>query len=378
MDVEIFVIDNHSTDCSRKYLETSFPQVKFRWNKQNVGFAKANNQVQSEATGEYILFLNPDTILPEDCLEKCMRFFSSTPDCGALGVRMVDGAGNYLKESKRAFPSPVDSFFKMAGLTKLFPRSRFFAGYYAGHLPEHDTREVEVLAGAFMLLSKKALEKTGGFDEKFFMYAEDIDLSYRIREAGFKNYYFPQTTIVHFKGESTQKLHTSYIKYFYGAMLLFVKKHYHAMKGLSLLMHIAIRLSSLFAWIKLYTLKLLQGLISLFNNNKINQSVLVVGEVNKEIVLFSFSDHQHLIFSSVSIQQNEDKRDITTAECLRDLKKNKAKNLLFCEGEISFADIIRLMQQLKGEYKFLIHAHFSRSIVGSSSKNSKGIFISKD
>ncbi len=226
ISAEIFVVDNASTDGSKEYFNGKFSNVHFLWNKENVGFAKANNSVLRETKGDYTLFLNPDTVLPADCLEKCLQFFSTHPDCGGLGVRMTDENGIYRKESKRGFPGATTSLFKMLGLHKLFPRTEIFARYYLGHLSENETNEIEVLSGAFMMLSRNALENVKGFDEDFFMYAEDIDLSCRIIKAGFKNYYFPGTSIIHFKGKSTKKKSNKYINDFYGAMKIFVNKYY--------------------------------------------------------------------------------------------------------------------------------------------------------
>ena len=226
MDAEVFVVDNASADGSVEYLTARFPTVQFIANTDNAGFAKACNQAYLQASGQFILFLNPDTIVPEDCFSKCLQFFHQTADCGALGVRMTDGSGNFLKESKRGFPTPLVSFYKLSGLSRLFPHSRIFARYHLGHLSEHENHEVDVLAGAFMMIRKDVLQKTGAFDESFFMYGEDIDLSYRIQKAEYKNYYFAETTILHFKGESTRKGSLNYVKMFYTAMSLFVKKHY--------------------------------------------------------------------------------------------------------------------------------------------------------
>lgn len=225
LTVEVIVVDNQSTDGSIDYLQPQFPFVRFMSNSENIGFARANNQAIQQCSGQYILFLNPDTIIPEDCFIQCIGFMESHANAGALGIRMIDGSGQYLKESKRGFPSPWVSFCKMAGLTTFFPSSKWFAGYYLGHLPEKENHVVDVLAGAFMLVGRVAIEKTGGFDERFFMYAEDIDLSYRIQQAGFLNYYFAGATIIHFKGESTRK-DARYVQLFYKAMIQFVQKHY--------------------------------------------------------------------------------------------------------------------------------------------------------
>ena len=226
IDAEVIVADNHSSDGSREWLEPRFPEVRFIWNDINEGFSKANNRAVAMAKGKYILFLNPDTIVADDCFEKCIEFFAAHADAGAIGVRMIDGSGRFLKESKRAFPSPGTSLFKLFGMARLFPHSALFARYYLGNLPEKEDHEVDVLAGAFMIVRKDVLDRLGGFDEIFFMYGEDVDLSYRIQKAGYKNYYFAGTTIIHFKGESTRKGSLNQVRQFYTAMSLFVKKHY--------------------------------------------------------------------------------------------------------------------------------------------------------
>jgi len=226
VETEIIVVDNHSSDGSMLYLPPKFPTVQFKENKENTGFAKACNQGLTMAKGRYILFLNPDTIVPEDCFLQCIQFMQSHPRAGGLGIRMIDGSGKFLKESKRSFPSPLTSLYKLFGLSRLFPHSRLFSRYHLGHLPEHSNNEVDVLAGAFMMITKEVLDKTGGFDENFFMYGEDVDLSFRIQQAGYRNYYFAGSSIIHFKGESTRKGSMNYVKMFYTAMSQFVRKHY--------------------------------------------------------------------------------------------------------------------------------------------------------
>jgi len=223
---EIIVVDNHSTDGSMAYLLPKFPDVQFLENKENLGFAKACNQGLALARGRYILFLNPDTIVPEDCFVQCIRFIQAHPRAGGLGIRMIDGSGKFLKESKRSFPSPLTSLYKLFGLSRLFPHSKIFSRYHLGHLPEQSNNEVDVLAGAFMMIPRDVLDQTGGFDENFFMYGEDVDLSFRIQQAGYSNYYFAGSSIIHFKGESTRKGSMNYVKMFYTAMSQFVRKHY--------------------------------------------------------------------------------------------------------------------------------------------------------
>ena len=223
---EIIIVDNNSTDGSKENLAAKFPGAKFIFNNENLGFAKACNQGFKISSGDHILFLNPDTILSETCLTDCISFFKTHPDAGAVGVRMLDDKGEFLKESKRGLPSPSASFYKLFGLTAIFPGSKTIAKYYQGHLPENENNPVDVLSGAFMMIKKPVFEKINGFDETFFMYGEDIDLSLRINQLGFKNYYLGKISITHLKGGSTI-YNYKYVKDFYGAMKLFVKKHYN-------------------------------------------------------------------------------------------------------------------------------------------------------
>ena len=226
MDVEIFVVDNDSVDGSIPMTQDKFPEVKVIQNKKNVGFSCANNQAIKESAGEYVLLLNPDTIVEEDTFTRVVEFMDEHPDAGGLGVKMVDGKGNFLPESKRGLPTPGVAFYKIFGLSGLFPKSKIFGKYHLGFLDKNKTHEVEILSGAFMLLRKSVLDKIGLLDESFFMYGEDIDLSYRILKAGYKNYYFSGTRIIHYKGESTKKSSVNYVVTFYNAMIIFAKKHF--------------------------------------------------------------------------------------------------------------------------------------------------------
>ncbi|MDR0972018.1 MAG: glycosyltransferase family 2 protein [Bacteroidales bacterium] len=248
---EIFVVDNASVDNSINMLKEKFPTINLIANRENVGFAKANNQAILLSQGEYILLLNPDTLVEEDTFTKCISFMEKTPDAGALGVKMIDGSGKYLKESKRGFPSPMVSFYKLSGLIKLFPHSKKYAQYYLGHLSEDEINQVDVLAGAYMFIRKEVLDKIGLLDEDFFMYGEDIDLSYRITQSGYKNYYFPKARIIHYKGESTKKTSLNYVYTFYNAMAIFASKHLSQKqtKIFSLFIKIAIWLKASFSFL---------------------------------------------------------------------------------------------------------------------------------
>lgn len=226
LDSEVWVVDNNSVDYSVPMLQRKFPHVKLILNKKNVGFSVANNQAIKEAKGEYILLLNPDTIVEEDTFDKAIAYLDAHPKVGGLGVKMLDGKGNFLPESKRGLPTPLVAFFKIFGLSTLFPKSKLFGRYHLGFLDKETIHEVDVLAGAFMLIPKRVLDEVGLLDEQFFMYGEDIDLSYRITKSGYKNIYFPKTNIIHFKGESTKKSSANYVFVFYKAMIIFAQKHF--------------------------------------------------------------------------------------------------------------------------------------------------------
>jgi O-antigen biosynthesis protein len=228
LQAEVFVVDNNSVDGSAQMVAEKFPSVQLIINERNVGFAKANNQAIRKAEGRYVLLLNPDTVVQEDTFVQCIGYMDKNTDAGCLGVRMIDGRGNFLPESKRALPTPDVAFYKIFGLSSLFPRSRRFGRYHLGYLDPDQIHDVDVISGAFMLLRSKALRKSGLLDEVFFMYGEDIDLSYRIKLAGYRNIYFPCTTIIHYKGESTKKGSINYVILFYNAMILFAQKHFTA------------------------------------------------------------------------------------------------------------------------------------------------------
>ena len=242
LETEVFVVDNNSVDGSVEMIRKKFPEVKLIANKENLGFSKANNQAIRQSNGKYVLLLNPDTVVEADTFAKCIAFMESHPYSGGLGVKMLDGKGNFLPESKRGLPTPQVAFYKIFGLSALFPKSKLFGRYHLGFLDKEQTHEVEILSGAFMLLRKETLYKVGLLDEDFFMYGEDIDLSYRIIKGGWKNYYFPEARIIHYKGESTKKSSVNFVFVFYNAMIIFARKHFSHQnaKTFSFLINIAI------------------------------------------------------------------------------------------------------------------------------------------
>jgi len=227
LDAEIIVVDNASADDSVAMVQARFPAVQLIANRENTGFARANNQAVAVARGAYILFLNPDTVMPEDFLRTVLDWMDAHPEAGALGPRLIDGRGTYAPDGKKRFPTFWVAVAKSLGLGKLAPRSGMLNGYYAPEVDERQTAPVEVLSGCCMVVRTDAMRKAGGaFDEDYFMYCEDVDLSWRIRGAGYQNIYFPQVDLVHYKGESTRKATLSYIRIFNRALATFVRKHY--------------------------------------------------------------------------------------------------------------------------------------------------------
>lgn len=302
---EIIVIDNDSGDDSIEYLKSKFKDVIFIENAANVGFARANNMGFDIASGKYTLILNPDTIIGEKTIHDCIGWYKSHPDCGGIGVMMIDGNGNFLPESKRAFPTPWVSFCKIFGLSSIFPYSKYFAKYHLRYLDKSKPHQIDILAGAFIFIKTDILKRCNGFDTDFFMYGEDIDLSYRITELGYRNYYIP-TPIIHYKGESTKKNSMKYVRVFYEAMLIFFKKHYpHYGKVYSLLIKFAIVLRALIAASK----RLLPSLKgnSTLNYNEIflitNQATSIIRQL-PENCSYTIVDR----LSNLSIESNRNRK----------------------------------------------------------------------
>ncbi|MEZ4760767.1 MAG: glycosyltransferase family 2 protein [Flavobacteriales bacterium] len=265
VDGEVYVVDNQSTDGSVQLVRQEFPEVKLIANSVNVGFSRANNQAILESTGEYVLLLNPDTVVGEDVFRKVLTYLDAHDRVGGLGVKMIDGTGRFLPESKRGLPTPEVAFYKIIGLTRLFPRSKVFGRYQLGHLPENETNPIEILSGACMFLRRRTLDEVGLLDESFFMYGEDIDLSYRITLGGFENHYFPEARIIHYKGESTKKSSVNYVFVFYNAMAIFARKYFTGRGGnlFSFLINGAIYLSAAAAIVARFLRRALLPLLDL-------------------------------------------------------------------------------------------------------------------
>ncbi|NEN24861.1 glycosyltransferase [Cryomorpha ignava] len=315
MDCEVFVVDNDSVDGSVEMVRQKFPWVKLIANKENLGFSKANNQAMKIASGRYVLLLNPDTLVEEDTFVKSVEFMDSHPDAGGLGVKMIDGKGRFLPESKRGLPTPAVAFYKIFGLSALFPKSKVFGQYHLGYLDKDEIHEIPILSGAFILMRKETLDKVGLLDEAFFMYGEDIDLSYRIVLGGYKNYYFPDTRIIHYKGESTKKSSVNYVFVFYRAMLIFANKHFSARlaKTYSFLINMAIYLRASIAiasrFVKKAVVPVLDAIMifaTLLYSKSIYQNYSHI-EYHPQMIYYGFAAYTFVWMGSVFLNGGYDK-----------------------------------------------------------------------
>ncbi len=259
---EILVVDNHSEDGSPHMVATEFPQVRLIRNSQNVGFARANNQALSLARGKFLVLLNPDTIVQEDTFEKLIQFFDTHADAGMAGCKILNPDGSLQLACRRSFPTPWVAFTKLVGLSALFPKSRLFGKYNLTYLNPDEVTEVDAISGSFMMVRRETYQQVGPLDERFFMYVEDLDWCYRVKKAGWKIYYVPETKIVHYKGASSEKGDRETLVLFYRAMLQFVQKHFRGrylfLPQWFLISGIGIRLalSFLYRWFKKLALPL--------------------------------------------------------------------------------------------------------------------------
>lgn len=341
---EIIVVDNHSANGSVDYLEQRYPQklfpmVRFVRSAHNLGFARANNIAIRQSRGEYVLLLNPDTIVGEDALKASVDFMDVHEDAGAVGVRMLGAQGRRAMESRRGLPTPMVSFFKMLGFCNRWPHHRLFGKYYMGYLPWDEPSQIEVVSGAYCMLRRKALDEVGLLDEDFFMYGEDIDLSYRVLKGGYHNYYLP-VDILHYKGESTQKSSFRYVHVFYEAMLIFFRKHY---SGMTFLLSLPIK-TAIYA-------KALMALVGMLSDR-----------MRKSLGFFAPSAEgaQHYVFVG-SLEMQDACRDIARrlgldaefhdSEVLEDMSEatwsEKNDNVLVLDADsMSYADMLKRMSRL--------------------------------
>lgn len=380
IDCEVVVVDNASVDGSREYLKNRFRGVRFIWNEANEGFAKANNQGIRATRGKYILFLNPDTLLSEGCLNGCIRQLETDPGTGAVGVRMIDGSGRFLKESKRGFPTPDAALFKLFGLSSLFPRSPLFARYHMGHLDPLQDHPTDVLSGAFLMVRRDIMDRIGGFDEDFFMYGEDIDLSYRILKAGFTNRYLADHPIIHFKGESTEKGNLNYVRMFYRAMAVFARKHYGKGRAglLAAMLHAGIWLRALLSAAALgYRLLILPTLSNLKariagastegGGGDPNRVLVAGSSVGTERVRNILSRNGIEIRSLARIDlEGEGKTGISGEQGVSNLlRRMRIDELVICPDYITYEEAMRILPGLPSGVKVSFSGNGTDSMVGS-------------
>lgn len=301
-EVEVFVVDNNSTDGSVEYIKERYPETKIIANHENVGFAKANNQAIEKSKGEYVMLLNPDTIIGEETLNKCIDFLDSNKDAGALGVKMLKSNGTFALESRRGIPTPFTSFCKMTGLCTLFPQSRIFGRYYMQYLDKEETNRIEIISGACMVIRRKTMELSGTLDETFFMYGEDIDMSYRLLKTGYNNYYLP-APILHYKGESTEKSSYRYVYVFYKAMLIFFRKHYG---HYSILLSLPIKSAICFKAVCTYILEQMKKTkdISSGRETALNKNYLFIGTGDSLMKMEDIARRNKLKYSSAKITED--------------------------------------------------------------------------
>lgn len=341
---EIIVVDNHSADGSVDYLEQRYPQklfpmVRFVRSAHNLGFARANNIAIRQSRGEYVLLLNPDTIVGEDALKASVDFMDAHEDAGAVGVRMLGAQGRRAMESRRGLPTPMVSFFKMLGFCNRWPHHRLFGKYYMGYLPWDEPSQIEVVSGAYCMLRRKALDEVGLLDEDFFMYGEDIDLSYRVLKGGYHNYYLP-VDILHYKGESTQKSSFRYVHVFYEAMLIFFRKHYSGMTFLlSLPIKTAIYAKALMALVGMLSERMRKSLGFFAPSAEGAQHYVFVGSLEMQDACRDIARRLGLDAEFHDSEVLEDKNEATWSE--------KNDNVLVLDADsMSYADMLKRMSRL--------------------------------
>lgn len=343
IDGEIIVIDNASSDDSCEMMKAKFPHIKLIENQDNLGFPKGNNIGVAQAKGEYICILNPDTVVAEDTFFKILNSQLPTRNSqlGIIGCKLIDGAGNFLPESKRGVPTPWVAFTKIFGLYKI---SNYFGKYYAQHLSENESGKVDILVGAFMVMKRKLYLEVGGFDENCFMYSDDIDLSYLVLKAGKSNYYFHETSVIHYKGESTVRDGT-YMKRFREAMQFFYKKHFKKSWFFDVMMQVG------------------SFVFSLLKKNQQKNEVKTIDE--------------YVVFSKGNLEVNLSKK-ATYLSDFNQFENQSQKNLeiIFDTTTFSFAEIITFMQLNKSKnLSFKNYISSSNYLIGSNNSNDRGQII---
>lgn len=341
IDGEIIIIDNNSPDDSCVMMKAKFPHIKLIENKENSGFPKGNNIGVAQAKGEYLCILNPDTIVAEDTFTKIMKTENWQLNTGIVGCKLIDGSGAFLPESKRGVPTPWVAFTKIFGLYKLFPKSNWFNQYYAQNLSKNESGKVSILVGAFMVLKRDLYLQVGGFDENCFMYSDDIDLSYMILKVGKSNYYFHETSVIHYKGESTIRDGT-YMKRFREAMQFFYKKHFKKSWFFDVMMQVG------------------SFVFSLVKKSQQKQEIRIISE--------------YVVFSKRNFEINLDQKTTYLAD-FNQFVNNPKENIeiIFDTTTISFCEIITFMQSNANKnISFKNYIASSNYLIGSNNSNDRG------
>ncbi|TDE04107.1 glycosyltransferase family 2 protein [Flavobacterium hiemivividum] len=355
IDGEIIVVDNNSEDDSCQMMKLRFPNVKLIENRDNYGFPKGNNIGVAIAQGEYICILNPDTVVAEDTFTKVLAFAKKQKNLGNVGVKLIDGAGNFLPESKRGVPTPFVALTKMLGLYKLFPKVKVFGEYYAQHISENETARVDILVGAFMLMKRDLYQELGGFDEDCFMYSDDIDLSFRMLQTGKCNYYYHETTVIHYKGESTVK-DGVYMKRFQEAMEFFYKKHFKVSRFFSFFMKTGILF---FSFIKMFqgqakAKKIPQSYILYSSNDELINKI--ASKLQKKVFLHDLKTEKMVISSKISLETKTE--------------------VLFDNNYVSFKELINFIESLKNKgLSFKVLPKNTAFFIGSDNSNERGAIV---
>ena len=344
IDGEIIVIDNASSDDSCEMMKIKFPQIKLIENTDNLGFPKGNNIGVAEAKGEYICILNPDTVVAEDTFSKILNTKNWQLNTGIIGCKLIDGAGNFLPESKRGVPTPWVAFTKIFGLYKIFPKVNLFNKYYAQHITENESGNVDVLVGAFMMMKRELYLEVGGFDENCFMYSDDIDLSYLVLKTGKSNYYFQETSVIHYKGESTVRDGT-YMKRFREAMQFFYKKHFKKSWIFDLMMHVG------------------SFVFSLLKKNQQKNEIRTVNE--------------YVVFSRENLELHLPQKTTYLSDFNQFVNQpQKNIEIIFDTTTFSFTEIITFMQLNKSKnLSFKNYISSSNYLIGSNNSNDRGQII---
>lgn len=341
IDAEIIIVDNNSSDDSCQMVKEKFGQLRLIENTENIGFSKANNQAVAIAKGAYVCILNPDTAVAEDTFTKTLQYAESLEGLGAIGSYLLDGTGSFLPESKRNLPTPLVSILKLAGFTKK---------YYASHISEENNGKVSILVGAFMLMKRTVYNEVGGFDEDYFMYGEDIDLSYKLEKAGYQNYYLGEAKTLHYKGESTSR-DKVYLERFYGAMNIFYGKHFRSNFLLDLIVKLGVQ----------------------FKKNRVSGIENIHDNIPSPNDGFILTDNLDL-FSKISAVIKTPVKAASKSMLQDSLYHNTL--FVFDANYMSYAQILAVMQQLKGRGNhFRIRPPHCNFILGSDQSDQKGTVL---